>query len=343
VNRSGKISFIKNVARVTLLDSQIARLKHVWKNRPDIVVLHSLFFGATLLPFVTRKATLVWISWGHDLYKDKADSFASSFPFRHSLFMDLTKRWKDARKGSYRNRVRKAVKAIVRNGFRLHAIRKIDYVSTCLPYEFPFIKERFPHLEKFDFDYIDETAISLSDCDGDNILIGNSASVNCNHLDVMKLISDRGIDAGKLVVPLSYAGGEAYRNAVIEAGREAFGERFLPLASFMGIDQYTKLIRSCAFAVLGFLRQQATKNIQLLLCQGTKIFFYKETDIYRYFKDAGYSVFSIEDDLTKVGLSARLSGDEIVKNRRLVERHFGYAANLEGLGRSIDEIVAGRN
>jgi dTDP-N-acetylfucosamine:lipid II N-acetylfucosaminyltransferase len=342
VSRSGRASLIKKAGRLSLFASQFARLAYVWKHRPDIIVLHSLFFGATLLPLVSRRATLAWVSWGHDLYKDGAEAFASSYPFRHPLFMELTRKWKDSRKPSIKAGIVKAMKSMARNLFRLCAIRRIGYVSTCLPYEYPLIKEKYPHLRRFNFDYIDETALSLPNCDGDNILIGNSASINCNHLDILKLIGDRGISGGRLIVPLSYAGGEAYREAVIEAGTEAFGERFMALTGFMGIDEYTRLIRSCGFAALGFLRQQATKNIQLLLCQGTKIFFYKDAGIFRYFKDAGYSVFSVEDDLTPAGLGSRLPDDEMRKNRELALRQFGYAANVEGLKRSIEEIAAGR-
>jgi hypothetical protein len=257
--------------------------------------------------------------------------------------MPETRSWRLSGRPGLRSRAAGLLKAFVRNAFRAFAIRKVRAVSTCLPYEYPLIKKTFPHLARFDFDYIDETAPGLSRSDGRNILVGNSASINCNHLDVLKTLYERETEGRKIIVPLSYAGGESYINTVIQAGAQAFGEDFMPLTDYMEIGEYTKLIRSCGFAVMGFLRQQATKNLQLLFCQGTKIFFYKDTDLFRYFKDAGYAVFSIEEDLNAEGLGSLLSDSEVEKNRRLALAHFDFHANLKSTSESLERILAGRN
>jgi dTDP-N-acetylfucosamine:lipid II N-acetylfucosaminyltransferase len=343
VSRDGKVSHISARERITLFRSQFARLRHTLMHAPDIIVLHSLFFGASLVPVVSRRAAVVWISWGQDLYKDAAEAFTSSYPMRYSLFMQETRKWIQSQNTSFKGRMRKAAKSLVRNVFRSWAIKRIEYVSTCLPYEYPIIRQKYPHLAQFDFDYIDKTAVELPRCNGFSILVGNSASINCNHLDIIRVLADRNLKAARVIAPLSYAGGKDYVAAVIQEGKKAFGDGFLPLVSFMAIDEYTRLLRSCGNAVMGFLRQQATKNIQLLLYQGTKIFFYRNTDIFKFFKESGFSVFSIEDDLTDSAISSALSDEQVNENQRLLAREFDFDGNLSRVGKSIKEILAGRN
>jgi hypothetical protein len=340
VSRSEKVRMIKQAERVTLFASQLSRLKYIRKKKSDVIILHSLFFGATLVPFFSGKTPLVWISWGHDLYKDTKDPFTSSFPFRHALFLERTRQWLKTGKHSFSGFLKSRLKAASRNLFRTVAIRKISYVSTCLPYEFPVIQKKYPHLKSFLFDYIDDITASFSRCTGRNILIGNSASINCNHLDVLDLMKKRELNTDKIIVPLSYAGGKAYRDAVIREGSTAFGKHFYPLTTFMNIDEYTALIRSCGFAVMGFLRQQATKNIQLLMWQGTKVFFYRDTDIFRYFRNQGDAVFSVEDDLTTEGLGSLLGDSEVETNRKLISLQFDYNQNISSTAKSLGEIYA---
>jgi hypothetical protein len=342
VSRTGKVSLISSKKRIMLFKSQCARLRYVFAHTPDIIILHSLFFGATLVPIVARAAALVWISWGQDLYRDEAEAFSSSYPMRHSLFMEETRKWRQSQKVAVKSRAARATKSLVRNIFRLSAIRRIEYVSTCLPYEFPIVQSKYPHVKQFNFDYIDKTALALPRCNGLSILVGNSGSINCNHLDIIKTLADRHLKIERIITPLSYAGGEAYKSEVIKEGKKAFGDKFLPLLSFMRIKEYTDLLRSCGIAILGFMRQQATKNIQLLLSQGTKIFFYKNAEMFRFFKESGYSVFSIEDDLTDSALSALLSEAEVTRNQRLLARDFGFDQNLSKVNKSIEAILARR-
>jgi dTDP-N-acetylfucosamine:lipid II N-acetylfucosaminyltransferase len=341
VSRNGQVSSIAQRSRVTVLPSEWARLRFLRSKRPDVVILHSLFFGAALGALAAGRAPVVWISWGNDLYKDRSAPFASTYPFRHSLFMPETRRWKESRKGSLRGNVKGWAVALLRHLVRSRAIRKIRFASTCLPYEFPALQKRYPHLRPFSFDYIDHTAVSLPRCHGLDVLIGNSASINCNHLDIIRALKSIDLPARRIIVPLSYAGGESYRDTVIKAGTDAFGAKFMPLTRFIGIDEYVDLVQQCGFAIMGFLRQQATKNIQILLYQGAKVFFYRETDIFRHFSDAGYAVYSIEDDLNQAALSSPMSDDDFARNRALIEKQFDYGTNLRDVSRSLDDVVRG--
>ena len=322
VSKRGDISLIRQKDRVRIFSSHLARCSYIRKNSPDMVILHSLSVGAMLAALIPGKRPVVWISWGQDLYKDSGEPHRSSYPFTHPLFLEETRAWRKEAQGRLAARMRKWLTSGIKNFLRARAIPRISHLSTCLPYEFPLIQKKYPHLKQFLFDYIDDTAFSLERCDGKNVIVGNSASLNCNHLDVLALMEARKIPEGKIIVPLSYAGSLRYRKAVTARGKAILGDRFVPLDSFMPIEEYARLIRSCGFAVMGFLRQQATKNIQLFLYQGSKVFFYKDTDIYRFFRDAGYRVFTIEDDLTREGLGSLLGDADVALNRKLLGRDF---------------------
>jgi len=340
-SKSGAISLIRQKERVRVFSSHLKRCAYIKKNKPDAVILHSLSVGAMLAALIPGKRPVVWISWGQDLYKDSGEPHIASYPFTHPLFLEETRAWKNAGRGGFVPRAKKWLVTGLKDFLRARVIPRIGYLSTCLPYEFPLIQKKYPHLRQFLFDYIDDTAFSLDRTDGKNVIVGNSASLNCNHLDVLSLMAEREIPEGKVIVPLSYAGSKKYRQAVTARGKELFGERFVPLDSFMPIEEYTRLIRSCAFAVMGFLRQQATKNIQLFLYQGTKVFFYKDTEIYRFFRDSGYRVFTIEDDLTREGLGSPLGDAETAQNRALLERDFSFAKNVENLILSMNTVFEG--
>ncbi len=341
VSAGGPIRIIHAARRVTVFRSQRARLGYIRHAHADAIVLHALSFGATLVPFVSGRTPLVWISWGGDLYRDSADRFVPSYPFRRPLFMPETRAWLSSQRRAGLGVVRGWLISLLRDRLRAAAIRKIGYLSTCLPYEFGEVQRRYPHFKRFEFDYIDRTALSLPRCAGSDILVGNSASINCNHLDVLEIMRRSGATSSRVMVPLSYAGDETYRSAVIQKGISIFGDRFVALTRFMEIAEYLTLLKGCGFAVFGFLRQQATKNIQLLFFQGSKVFFYRDTDMYRYFKETGYAVFSIDEDLTGDGLARRLSDEDFQRNRELVTAQFDYDANLRAAARSLAAVAAG--
>lgn len=127
------------------------------------------------------------------------------------------------------------------------------------------------------------------------ILVGNSATLECNHLDVFALLSESDrFDAFQIIAPLSY-GLDWYRDFVIAEGRRLFGDRFKPLVDFMPVVEYHRLLHSCSHAVMAHLRQQAGANVLSLIAAGTKIAMHPLSLLYQHYRSRGFYVYTIDD------------------------------------------------
>ena len=56
-----------------------------------------------------------------------------------------------------------------------------------------------------------------------------------------------------------------------------------------------KLLQSCGNVIMGHIRQQALGNIVAMLYVGAKLYFYKDSVTYTFFKNHGFTVFTIEE------------------------------------------------
>ncbi|MEH6470970.1 MAG: TDP-N-acetylfucosamine:lipid II N-acetylfucosaminyltransferase [Halopseudomonas sp.] len=156
--------------------------------------------------------------------------------------------------------------------------------------------------------------------DGDNILLGNSATNTNNHLDSFELIKNIGMDGSKIIVPLSY-GDCVYRDIVIREGEAVFGNRFCPLVDFLQIDEYIKLISSCSIVVMNHVRQQAVGNIVIMLYLGAKVFLDKKNPVYLFLKRQGVMVFNLDE--LHYESRVRLDLSDVEVNRSIIRKHWG--------------------
>ena len=86
------------------------------------------------------------------------------------------------------------------------------------------------------------------------------------------------------------------------------------------------------------MRQQAVGNIYHTFYSGKKALFYKNSLNYKYFKNFGYKIFSIEDDLTQDILSQPLS-EEIQKyNYSLASSNEDYKTYINKLQVFFDKL-----
>ena len=53
------------------------------------------------------------------------------------------------------------------------------------------------------------------------------------------------------------------------------------------------------------------------LRQGSKVFFFKDSMVYKYLKNQGIKVFTIEDDLTQENIDTPLTIEEIKCNQKV--------------------------
>lgn len=163
---------------------------------------------------------------------------------------------------------------------------------------------------------------------GNNVLLGNSASLTNNHLYAFNYLS--GIDLADrcIVSPLNYSIKKAYVEHVISIGNKLFGPKhFCPLKEFLPLPEYNKLMLSAEICIYGNWRQEAMGNILIALYLGSKVFMSKISPLYDWFKKLGVLIFELET-ITNESFQP-LSEEERVFNRNLIISLFSKERQIE--------------
>jgi dTDP-N-acetylfucosamine:lipid II N-acetylfucosaminyltransferase len=280
----------------------------------DVIFVHSLNFHLKrFIKQLPKNIPIVWFGWGYDYYNiihQNSDTLILPRTLSHYSAVKNNNTFK-----RYMSKIKDKVKNILWEQDELKIIERIDYFIPVLPNEYQLIKNKyeglnFPSFIEWSYGTLehDFTLTEEAKCVGNNILIGNSSAIENNHLEVFDLIKAIDVSNRQLILPLSYGEGDAWRNLIIEYGRNAFSNSFLPITKFMEIKQYIKLLQSCGFVIMNHIRQQAVGNIIIMMYLGAKIFLRKECPTYDFFIERGaiiYSVQDLEEDLTLIekGLS----------------------------------------
>ena len=257
---------------------------------------------------------VLWSVWGSDAYDhfQKQDFFEQLTQNiqKESIYQQL----RFSRLYSLYHLIRYRVKPLKKE---FNLLNKIDFISTVLPYEFESINKEFNlSLKYIDFNYsVNKFKESLSINLGNSIIIGNSATLSNNHLDVFDIVKNI---KSKIVVPLSYGayGYEDYKEKIISKGNRLFGDNFHAIEYFLPIKDYDEILMSSNTMIMYHIRQQALGNIYMALFLGVRVFLNKKSITYKYLKDEGIIVFDLEKESELVGVEL----DEYQKdiNRELV-------------------------
>ena len=219
---------------------------------------------------------------------------------------------------------------------------KLDYFCFWNHHDYHLFRKHFQTSAKYKY-FIYYNVLNLSEVqhvkkEPLSILINHSASVTGNHLTVIKkLISLKGARTLKRVVtPLNY-GNKSVVNAVKNLGEFSFGNKYYPILDFLPKDDYYALLNSIAVAIFGSRRQEAGGNILYLLSVGTKVFLREDNNMIQYLKEAGFIIFSFENDLNSVEDLAPLREDQISHNQFIYHKIFNKNSEIE----MMKEMLAG--
>lgn len=334
---SGTAKYFQSVERVLRVNpyekGEMSHLLASLKNY-SAIVLHGLFFPwcETVLRNVPNDVKVAWVFWGGEVYgrKDLRDRFLSKrskWLLRiHELYRRLKKQ---TRAGIYE--------------LPLELFNRIDYCLTDVHEDFEFVKAYTRSKMKevwYNYYSIDETIGDSKNqsVDGNNILVGNSCALMCNHLDGLKA-AKKLYNNAEIVVPLSY--GEPWlRNIILKNGKRMFGSRFHPLVEFIPRDEYNKIIKSCSVVIMPHFRPQAFGNILTALWLGSRVYMSEKSLLYVFFKRIGTIVFSIEADLKKTGRSTllSLSAEEREWNRKVIASIYDKSV-MKDRNREIVELM----
>ncbi len=310
----GELNYVKDTrARVVNpRDENMLKLKRIM-SKYDIVILHSIFRKDFAFP---GDAKIVWIGFGFDYYNYIYPSEMYLYSTRTCIYSFFSNPLRFLKEN---------VLFPIKNVFNQDKkyIKNIDYFAPVLVNEFDIIKNKHPSFscELIDWNYggaakAIESGFIPERVRGNNILFGNSATLNNNHLDILTKLKSSQSGSSKIIVPLSY-GVEKYKNYLSSVLLSRFGENVEIIDSFLSLEEYASLVSSCAFAVMNHKRQQAMGNIIMLLFMGSKVFLNPINPAYEYFKENGLIVFST-DEINENALSSALSDKDMLHNRHKI-------------------------
>lgn len=338
---------IKQKLKIKLFNQQEEIIRYISTQRYNAVVLHSAFMSYKLLNQLEDSLKIIWLTWGYDIFEATFLPSIFETPIKTVLYKPITRsylnrfgqlrqyikiEWERWRSGETRN--------------RLKFYNRVDYISTVTNYEFDLLKQnkRFKKAKHFTFQYIDADFLASAQrmaINGNNILIGNSASETNNHMDVLQHLCNVGLSPKqKIILPLSYGASKDYVTKVKTfISQLNWHQPVLSLDTFMPLSEYTHIIQTCRYAIMGAIRQQAMGNIYMLLYQGCKIFFYKDSIAYQELKNNGFYVFAIED-ITSSSLSHPLNEMQTRHNLELIQNKLHYKQFISNLQTEIDFIIS---
>ena len=288
----------------------------------DAVILHKLdFIKIWILIFASRKVKFIWVGLGVDYY-------SYVFGSKEKLFEPKTYALYKAEMDS-KNPIRNFLKKLFYSSFLVkYAINKITYFAPVLNVEYDLVRAKNNWFRpKFvDFNYgsgdsdFEATAKKHSTL-GKNILIGNSATYENNHIDVFYQLKDFELSDRMIVCPLSY-GKNNYRNEVIKEGKQIFKNSFEPIIDFVSYQEYVEMLSTCSIVVMNHKRQQAMGNIMIMIGLGAKVYIRKSNPVYAFLQELGVTVFEIEEIKNEEDFLAPLNEAQSSNNKRIIEDRY---------------------
>ena len=287
----------------------------------NAIIFHGLFWpwAEVVLRNVPKKVKVAWMFWGGEIYgrKDLKYSFLAPRTKRIQLWRNLKRTIKYKGRRYYPYEIPKDL------------FERIDYCLTDNFEEYQYAKEylgnRMIYLW-YNYYSIEETlgeAINLF-TNGNNILVGNSGTIEGNHFDAFYRIDRRYLHGNSIIVPLSY--GDAWViNRIVRFGEKRFKNAFTPLKVFLCRNDYNQILSSCRIVIMPHYRPQAFGNIITALWLGARVYMSEKSLQYSYLKRIGVILFSIEKDLSKNLASSvvSLTDEEVMENRRILYANYG--------------------
>jgi len=230
------------------------------------------------------------------------------------------------------------------------AIKRVNFYSTVIPSEVKYIKSKLSPKAKYirlNVGFLDlinnnknETILTKNEFKA-NVYIGNSATLTCNHLDVLNIFKKKNISDLNVTVQLSYGGSSSYVQYIVHEYKKHFKNRFYPLLDWIPFEKFNELLSTQNIFIFYTIRQQGVGAIIVALWNGGKVYLSEKNITTDYFKSIGLKIFSIEKDLIEGNvelITAPLTSDEIVNNREILKQEYSFEIILKRTENVIHEI-----
>lgn len=330
ITRGGSLKRVKPGNNIISIDEGSLRLKHFLSHLGGFkhVCLHSMV-GKRFYQYI-HHPSISWVIWGFDLYGpllwfkgyevyfDKQQQYrvrAGRIPVW--LYIALT---------TIRDRIKAHRQEVM--------IDRLSYFITdngcdekVFNHYFGDKNIQFPGtINYYPIENLIDSSKQDKECSGNAIWVNNSADATGNHVWVFEMLKNFSSDI-KIISPISYGDGR-YKAYVDKEGCRILGTRFAPLKDFLPVnDYYNTFLQANAF-IFGHYRQCAVGNILMALYFGGKVFLSNRNPLLQMYKDSGFSIYSIEEDLTEVFALKPLDTGDRHKNRELVMSIASYDSSI---------------
>lgn len=269
-----------------------------------------LFF---LFPALLKKS--IWLIWGGDLYC-----------------------YRSPRKGIIDHVVEIARKRVIRNIAVIASLTEGDYRLAAQWYGV--------NTKHIRLDYFNESITKIlneivnvenkKDMSTINIMVGNSATITNNHMEVLEKIEKFAEHDIRVYVPLSY-GNMEYGWQVEKVGKRLLGDKFVPLKTYMSQEEYYSLLNCMDIAIFNNDRQQAIGNIMALAFLGKKIYLKEDTSMWNEWVTQGRFVFHTIDELeVQFDEFKRLEVKEKEQNQKAAKDYYDLQQRIDEWRRAFD-------
>jgi len=285
---SQQIKYLQKPADIVFFLKNIKAAKWIY--------LHYLAYDPTLLFWATNLLLLkktTWVVWGNDIYS-------------------YYKRNKNLKTRIYeRLRVKvianiPEIAAFVREDFDLiKSIYKTNANYSDILYPLPV------NIEHLNFEKTISKSHDLK------FLIGNSGDPSNLHHEMITYLSRFKDEKITVFCPLSYGGSKEYREAIVQHGKDAFGDNFVAITSHLEKEAYAQFLNSIDIALMNHKRQQGLGNILPLLYLDKKVFLRTDITSYYFFQRQKCEVFNIET-LNVISFKELVSLTEIESNNKQI-------------------------
>lgn len=300
-----------------------------------------------LLAKADKSVKFVWIGWGADYYDLIVGDRTKLFKQKT---LDLYQRQViDDQKYTLKSKLKRIIKLLIyKKNDKRNIVNRISYFAPVIDEDYCLLQQTLldfrPAYLSWNYGTLEDDMLKGFEghmVSGNNILVGNSASYENNHLDVFAILSKVDLGFRKVLCPLGY-GEQRYGDRVAKEGTVVFGHNFVPIRDFMPIKDYVSLVRSCSSVLMGHLRQQAVGNIIIMMYLGAKIFLDKQNPVYSFFNKNGAIIFNL-DDFNAETLKKELTLEEIETNRQILKKHWSRDIILEKTKKLIASAKGLRN
>ncbi len=215
---------------------------------------------------------------------------------------------------------------------------RVDSIQYCCKYDALYIedyaKRKIPNYEIFNYS-LTEVLGNLKDFpffEANGIMVGNSASMSNNHMYVLEYLKQIELDqTSKIYMPLSYGGNQHYREDVEKVYKETFPHNdFVILKQYMPLHEYNLVFTNLNSIILSAWRQESQGTAIMGFYLGIKVFMSCKSPLYKWFKDCGFIVYTIEDANQK-SFSTSLTLKEKQHNRDIVVKRYSDEAFVNTL------------